>query len=137
MGNKICSKKAPFSNLANIIHQQEPVKLELYYPAELSQSNPDTLESGNFQTTSITDSKLVQQHNIAWTKLAEDSNLFADLKAIAQYLGMQPDILKDNIIGTWGKFKLTNGDMLCSLVSQKKTPSTCRSEWFQVYISVC
>ncbi|KJA26463.1 hypothetical protein HYPSUDRAFT_132751 [Hypholoma sublateritium FD-334 SS-4] len=132
MGHKIRSKKAPFANLANLIYQRELVKiLKLYYPAELSHSDASTLESDNVQAISINGPKLVQQHNIAWTKLAENSNFSVDLKAIAQYLGVQSELLKDNIIGKWGKVKLKNGDMLCSQLSRKKTPSTRRSEWFQ------
>lgn len=135
MGHKIRSKKAPFANLANLIYQRELVKIiRLYYPVEMSDNSSEDIDDLDLQPTP-TGYKLVQRHNIAWTKLHENHNLVADLNAVARYIGLSTESLKDlkdHIIGRWGKIKLANGNVLCSQLSRKKSRTIRRSEWFEV-----
>ncbi|KAF9523629.1 hypothetical protein CPB83DRAFT_871548 [Crepidotus variabilis] len=126
--HNIHSKKAPFRNLTNIIYQRELFKiLILVYPDLLESESPKP------EPTSAPSTKLIQFHRIAWTKLASNANLTAEILAVSAHLGF--NVVQWPPAGVeiqqWGKFKLANGNVLQSQLSKEHSTPTRQSEWFE------
>ncbi|KAF9523527.1 hypothetical protein CPB83DRAFT_871593 [Crepidotus variabilis] len=126
--HNIRSKKAPFRNLTNIIYQRELFKiLILVYPDLLESESPKP------EPTSAPSTKLIQFHRIAWTKLASNANLTAEILAVSAHLGF--NVVQWPPAGVeiqrWGKFKLANRNVLQSQLSKERSTLTRRSEWFE------
>ncbi|KAF8986781.1 hypothetical protein BDQ17DRAFT_1186094, partial [Cyathus striatus] len=109
LGNKIRSRKAPFTNLANIIYEIELQRiLALLYPERLSMTNWDS----RFGNT-------IQQHKSLLTEWYLSTNISEDEDNIEDFV-------------CWGCLHLPNGQTLRSLSSESKgnPPSRC-SRWFE------
>jgi hypothetical protein len=109
MGHKIQSRKAPFTNLTNLIYEQELVKiLSLYYPivnqnvsAQDNQDNSD-LGSSNFM-----------QESLVYKRKQMPQDFLAELQALGDWLKI--NLFSDGVtVCRWGKFKLLNGYVLRS-----------------------
>jgi hypothetical protein len=128
MGHKIRSKKAPFANLANLIHERELIKiLALYYPivngsgSASEEKAPDLLKGS---------SKFIQEHSLR-KKSVIGQDILDELHAVAGYLKFNP-LGEGASVRRWGKFKLLNGCVLGSHLSAQKVQPARRSEWFEV-----
>lgn len=127
MGHKIRSKKAPFSNLANLIYQRELLKiLALYYP----EIDPSAAIRPPNQVPPP--QKLFQKRRVAFTKLGSNSEISKEIDTLSKKLSINLDD-PDTVIQRYGKLKLSNGHVLASRCSypEWKTGRR-RSEWFEV-----
>jgi len=126
MGHKIRSKKAPFANLTNLIYQKELVKILLLHYPSLNPKNADRRPKSSGQPLS----KFMQKHPLG--KHTREI-MQAELEAVSQWLNF--NILENGVsLKRWGKFKLLNGNVLGSCLSQEKAQSARRNEWFEVRI---
>ena len=112
VGHKIRSAKAPFANLANILLEKELVKLLILYHPSLDSSPVNHISNGP-----------QQQIKIRKYERAPDKDFYHHLRAICLYLHMDFD--PELEVQRWGKFRLSDGNLLRSRLgeTQAKPPS--------------
>ena len=130
MGHKICSKNAPFANLANIIFEQELVKILLLYLPALDINANALKKSG---TGKKSDRRLIQKHKFTKREI-QNGQVICELTAIDAWLkevNIKEDILAKE---RYGKLRLANGRILGSHLStsQVDNSSTHMQKWFEV-----
>ena len=127
MGHKVCSKKAPFANLANIILEWELVKILLLYLPALY-INANTLKKSG--TGKKSDRNLIQKHKIT-KRETQNQQAICELTAIDAWL--KEANIKEDILA-YGKLKLADGWILGSRLSssQLDNSSTRMQKWFEV-----
>ena len=117
VGHKICSKKAPFANLANILYEKELVKiLLLLYPSlDLSTTSEPTASKHIHAPQN--------QIRILKKERKNDQEFQSHLQAICHWLKIGFDL--ELAIIQWGKLHLPGGVLLRSRLSetQGKPPS--------------
>jgi len=130
MGHKIHSKKAPFANLANIIFEQELVKILLLYLPALDINANVLKESG---TGKKSDRNLIQKHKIT-KRETQNGQVICELNAIDAWL--KEVNIKEEIVmkERYGELRLANGQILSSHLStsQVVNSSTQMQKWFEV-----
>ncbi|KAI0054599.1 hypothetical protein BV25DRAFT_1816860 [Artomyces pyxidatus] len=114
MGSQVRSKKAPFKNLSNLLHEREDLKLLLLYTPSLRFTKPVRQNKMVFQEISVR--KKDRQPNTL---------IYEELEAICDFLGKDFDPGLD--ITRWGKHSLPDGNTLRSQVSELKADNISRS----------
>ena len=104
MGHQIRSKKAPFSQLANLVLERELLRLLLLYHPELDPKKPGSKRNA-LQPFS--------ERKIKKTERSQDNSLAPHIQAICQWLKI-PFTL-DIPLKRWSKLLLVNGKVLSSL----------------------
>jgi hypothetical protein len=129
MGHKICSRKAPFANLANLIYERELVKnLILYYP--VLESGTDKLGANTVMTSTPHQQIKVLQRERANTQCEFSQHLHVIC------LWLQRDFDPELELHRWGKYSLPDGTTLRSKLSEcwGKPPSR-SAQYFEAQIA--
>jgi len=112
MSHKICSKKAPFANLANIIYERELIKILLLHYPSLGPSKPK-------QSTNTI--KPFQQIKITQRERASSQTLSEHLLVICNWIGKEHDSLE---VKRYGKVNLGKNVLRSQLSESQGVPPT-------------